>query len=72
MRHGLHQTGKGAAVLGCEVIRLSTRALIPKLFKLDAQVELKERTQKSTNTHPKKCSTIIPGNELKYVLDPTH
>ena len=67
IRHGLHLTRKDAAVLGCGFVRLSRRAQVPTLFKLDAQAELTERTQRSTNTHPKKCSTIIPGNELKYV-----
>ena len=33
-----------------------------KLFKLDAQGELTEETQRSTNTDPKKCSPIISGN----------
>ena len=39
------------------------------LFKLDAQVELTEKSQRSTttNTHPKKCSPIISDNELKCV-----
>ena len=38
-------------------------------FKLDAQGELTEKTQRSTtiNTHPKKCSPIISDNELKCV-----
>ena len=67
MRHGIHLTRKGAAILGCGFVRLSRRTQVLTLFKLDAQVELTERTQRSTNTHPKKCSTIIPGNELKYV-----
>ena len=40
-----------------------------RLFKLDAQGELTEKTQRSTttNTHPKKCSPIISDNELKCV-----
>ena len=40
-----------------------------KLFKLDAQGELTEKTQRSTttNTHRKKCSPIISDNELKCV-----
>ena len=40
-----------------------------KLFKLDAQGELTEKTQRSTttNTHPNKCSPIISDNELKCV-----
>ena len=40
-----------------------------KLFKLDAQRELTEKTQSSTttNTPPKKCSPIISDNELKCV-----
>ena len=40
-----------------------------KLFKLDAQGELTEKTQRSTttNTHPKKYSPIISDNELKSV-----
>ena len=63
MRDGLHLTGKGAAVLGCEFVRYH------KLFKLDAQVEVTEKTQRSTttNTHPKKCSPIISDNEFKCV-----
>ena len=40
-----------------------------KLFKLDSQGELTEKTQRNTttNAHPKKCSPIISDNELKYV-----
>ena len=39
------------------------------LFKLDAQGELTDKTQRSstTNVHPKKCSPIISDNELKCV-----
>ena len=39
------------------------------MFKLDAQGELTEKTQRctTTNTHPKKCSPIISDNELKCV-----
>ena len=38
-------------------------------FKLDAQEELTEKTQRNTTTitHPKKCSPIISDNELKCV-----
>ena len=38
-----------------------------KLFKQDAQGELTEKTQRSTNIHPKKCSPTISENELKCV-----
>ena len=55
--------------LGVSLSELSTRPRYHKLFKLDAQVEPTEKTQRSitTNTHPTKCSPIISDNELKCV-----
>ena len=68
MRDGLHLTGKGAAVLGCEFVRVVDEGT-GTLFKLHAQGEMTETTQRSTttNTHPNKCSPIISDNELKCV-----
>ena len=67
MRDGLHLTGKGAAVLGCEGCRRGH--WYHKLFKLVAHGKLTGNTQRNTtaNTHPKKCSPIISDNELKCV-----
>ena len=69
MRDGLHLTGKGAAVLGCEFVRVVDEGTgTIELFKLDAQGELTEKTRSTTtNTHTKKCSPIISDNELKCV-----
>ena len=55
--------------LGVSLSGLSTRHRYHKLFKLDAQGKMREKTQRSTttNTHPKKCSPIISDNELKCV-----
>ena len=54
-RDGLHLTGKGAAFRGCEFVRVVRGHRYHKLFKLDAQGELTEKTQRSitTNKHPR-------------------
>ena len=62
MRDGFHLTEKGAAVLGCEFVRVAERGhRYRKLFKLDTQGELTEKTQRS------RCSPVISENELKCV-----
>ena len=54
MRDGLHLTGKGATVLWCKFVRVVDEGT----GTVDAQGELTEKTQRSTNKHPKKCSPI--------------
>ena len=64
-RDAFHLTGKGAAaVCGCAFVRVVGYR---ELFKLDAQGELTEKTQRSANTYPKECSPIISGNARNIV-----
>ena len=62
--------GKGAAILGCEFVSCRRGHRYHKLFKLHAQGELIEKTQRSTttNTHPKKCSDIMVADIDPHVI----
>ena len=53
--------------LGVNLSGLLMRHRYRKVFKLDAQRELTEKTQRNANKHPKKCSSVILENELKCV-----
>ena len=66
IRDGLHLTGKGAAVLGCEFVRVVDEGT-GTLNYLNNMHKGTEKTQRRTNTHPKKYSPIILENEIKCV-----
>ena len=62
MRDGRHLTAKGAAVFGCEFVRV-----VDEDIRICADEELTVKTQRNTNKHLKKCSPIISESELKCV-----